>query len=53
MIHLLIKDDHVTLQYIREIINFVHMAQYKSHIDEMLHYMEHTLYRINKTKRAF
>ena len=29
------------------------MAQYKSHTNEMLRYIEHPLYQINQTKRAF
>ncbi len=50
---LLIKDDPTVLQCIRAIIDFVHMAQYKSHTDETLHYMGYALYRINQTKGAF
>ncbi len=50
---LLIKDDLAVLQCIRAIIDFVHMAKYKSHTDETLHYMGHALYQIYQTKGAF
>ena len=41
---LLIKDDLAILQCIQTIINFVHIAQYKSHTNEMLQYMEYAFY---------
>ncbi len=50
---LLIKDDPAVLQCMRAIIDFVHMAQCKSHTNKTLRYMEHVLYKINQTKAAF
>lgn len=31
----------------------MHMVQYKSHTDKMLHYIKYALYWINKMKEAF
>ena len=53
MAPLLIKDDPAVLQCVRAVIDFVHMAQYKSHSNQTLRYMQHALYRINQTKGAF
>ncbi len=50
---LLIKDDSAILQYIQAIIDFVHMAQYKSHTNSTLYYIKYALYQIYQTKRAF
>ena len=53
MAPLLIKDDPAVLQCVRAVIDFVHMAQYKSHSNQTLRYMQHALYQINQTKGAF
>ena len=37
----------------RAIVDFILMAQYKTHDDETLRYMEQALYRIDKMKVAF
>ena len=50
---LLIKDDLAVFQYIQIVIDFVHIAQYKSHNNQTLHYMQHAFYQINHTKGAF
>ena len=50
---LLIKDDPALLQFVRTIIDFVHMAQYKLHNNQTLRYMQHAFCRINQTKGAF
>ncbi len=50
---LLIKNDPAVFQCVRVIIDFVHMAPYKSHTNETLRYMEHVPYPINQTKGAF
>ncbi len=35
------------------IVDFILIAQYKTHDEETLHYLDHALYRINKTKIVF
>ena len=50
---LLIKDDPTVLHYMRVIIDFVHITQYKSHINKTLQYIENAFYWINQTKEAF
>ena len=35
------------------IVDFILIAQYKTHNEETLHYLDHALYRIDKTKVAF
>jgi hypothetical protein len=37
----------------RAIVDFILLAQYKTHDDETLRYLDHALYRIDKTKVAF
>jgi hypothetical protein len=37
----------------RAIIDFILLAQYKTHNDETLRYLDHALYRIDKTKVVF
>lgn len=49
----LIKDDPAVLHCVEAIIDFVHMAQYKSHTNETLRYMKYALYQIDQTKGAF
>ena len=41
---LLIKDDPALLQCVQAVIDFVYMAQYKSHSNQTLRYMQHALY---------
>ncbi len=35
------------------IVNFILIVQYKTHDEETLHYLNHILYRIDKTKIVF
>ena len=37
----------------RAIVDFILLAQYKTHDDETLRYLEQALYRIDKTKVVF
>jgi hypothetical protein len=37
----------------RAIVDFIFLAQYKTHDDETLEYLDHALYRIDKTKAVF
>ena len=37
----------------RAIVDFILLAQYKMHDDETLEYLDHALYRIDKTKAVF
>ena len=37
----------------RAIVDFILLAQYKTHDDETLEYLDHALYRIDKTKAVF
>ncbi len=48
-----IKDDPAVLQFVRAVIDVVHVAQYKSHSNQTRRYMQHALYQINQTKGAF
>ena len=50
---LLIHDAPEAIQCARAILDFTMLAQYVSHDDETLRYMEHALYRLEKTKIAF
>ena len=50
---LLIQNALETIQCIRAILDFIILAQYISHDDETLQYMEYALYRLEKTKIAF
>ncbi len=50
---LLIHDAPEAIQYARVILDFTILAQYVLHDKETLRYMEHALYRLEKTKIAF
>ena len=50
---LLIQNAPEAIQCARAILDFTMLAQYVSHDDETLRYMEHALYRLEKTKIAF
>ena len=50
---LLIQNAPEAIQCARAILDFTMLAQYVSHDDETLRYMEHALYRLKKTKIAF
>lgn len=50
---LLIGNALKAIQYSQAIFDFPMLAQYVSHDDEMLRYMKHALYRLEKTKIAF
>ena len=50
---LLIQNAPKAIHCARAILNFTMLAQYVSHDDETLRYMEHALYRLEKTKIAF
>ncbi len=50
---LLIHDASETIQCARAILDFTMLAQYVSHDDKTLRYMEHALYKLEKTKIAF
>ncbi len=50
---LLIHDATKTIQCAQAILDFTMLAQYVSHDEETLHYIEHVLYRLEKTKIAF
>ncbi len=50
---LLIQDTPETIHCPCAILNFTMLAQYPSHDDETLSYIEHALYRLDKTKIAF
>ncbi len=50
---LLIHDTSEAIQYAQAILNFTMLTQYVSHDNETLRYMEHTLYRLEKTKISF
>ena len=50
---LLIQNALEAIQCAWAILNFTMLAQYVSHDDETLRYMEHALYRLEKTKIAF
>ncbi len=50
---LLIHDTPEAIQYTRAIFDFTILSQYVLQDDKMLRYMEHALYRLEKTKIAF
>ncbi len=50
---LLIHDTPEAIQCAQAILNFTILAQYVSHDDKTLRYMEHALYGLEKTKIAF
>ncbi len=50
---LLIHDAPEAIQYARVILDFTILAQYVLYDKEMLRYIEHALYRLEKTKTAF
>ena len=50
---LLIQNAPEAIQYAWTILYFTMLAQYVSNNDEMLRFMEHALYRLEKTKIAF
>ena len=50
---LLIYDAPEAIQYARAILDFTILAQYILHDNKMLHYIKHTLYKLEKTKIAF
>ena len=50
---LLIQNAPEAIQCARAIFDFTILAQYISHDDKTLRYMEHALYRLEKTKIAF
>ena len=50
---LLIHDAPEAIQCARTILDFTMLAQYVLHDDETLRYIEHALYRLEKTKIAF
>ncbi len=50
---LLIHDAQEAILYARAILDFTIVAQYVSHDEETLRYMEHALYKLEKTKIAF
>ncbi len=52
-IPLLIQDAPETIPYAHVILDVTMLAQYPSHNDETLSYMEHALYKLDKTKIAF
>ncbi len=50
---LLIHDDSEAIQYAQTILDFTILAEYVLSHEEMLRYMEHALYGLEKTKIAF
>ena len=50
---LLIKKRNTTIHCARAIMNFVMLAQYVFHDENILSYMKHALYRINNLKTIF
>ncbi len=52
-ISLLIPDTPKAIQYIWTILDFTMLAQYVLHDEKTLCYMEHALYKLEKTKIAF
>ncbi len=50
---LLIYDAPEAIQCARAILDFTMLAQYVSHDEETLRYMEHALYKLEKTKIVF
>ena len=51
--HLLIHDAQEAIQCTRVILNFIMLAQYILYNNKTFRYMEHILYRMEKTKIAF
>ncbi len=41
------------IHYTWVIVDFILIAQYKTHDEETLYYLDHALYRIDKTKIVF
>ena len=50
---LLIYDITKAIQFARAILNFTTLTQYVLHDEETLRYIEHVLYKLEKTKIAF
>jgi hypothetical protein len=50
---LLVKRFSEAMHCTRAVINFIMIASYKTHSESTLQYLEHALYRIDKTKEAF
>ncbi len=50
---LLIQDTPETIYCARAILDFTMLAQYPLHDDKTLSYIEHALYKLDKTKIAF
>ncbi len=50
---LLIHDTPKVIQYARAIFDFIILAQYNLYDEETLCYIEHVLYKLEKTKIAF
>jgi hypothetical protein len=50
---LILTKEPGALHCARAIVDFILLAQYKTHDDETLRYLEQALYRIDKTKVAF
>lgn len=50
---ILIYDNLEVIQYPGAILDFIILAQYISHDDETLCYMEHILYRLKNSKIVF
>ena len=50
---LLIQNAPEPIQCAQAILDFTMLTQYVSHDDEMLWYIEHALYRLEKRKIAF
>lgn len=50
---LLIHNNSEVIQYVQTILHFIILAQYISYKDQTLSYIEHALYRFEKTKIVF
>ena len=50
---MLLDKRDATIQCAKTIINFITIAQYKTHDEQILSYIKQTLYRINKFKIVF
>lgn len=50
---LLIYDTLETIQYTQVILDFTILTKYFSYNKEILHYIEHALYKLEKTKLIF
>lgn len=53
IIFLLIYKAPETIQFAQTIPDFIMLAQYVLHDEEILRYIEHVLYKLKKTKIAF